>query len=150
VEVRRRRADLRLAGQESTVEVEWRPDLDLPAAFASAYRALYGYAPGGRPVELESLSAVASSHAAGPAPPAAAVAPVAAGPAGRRRAWQAGAWREVPVFERRSLVPGSRFAGPALVVEPHTTAVVAGGWVARIDGAGALVLRWAPNAPGGA
>ncbi|HUF78147.1 MAG TPA: hydantoinase/oxoprolinase family protein [Thermoanaerobaculia bacterium] len=148
VVVRRRIALLRLEGQESAVPVElgegWaagRSPADLlTAAFAAAYRDLYGYPPPRRPIEVESLRAVASSRAPErPSPP-----PVGKGrraePAGARRAWFGG-WREVPIFEREDLVPGDRLEGPALVFERHAATVVARGWRAELDGAHALVLR---------
>jgi 5-oxoprolinase (ATP-hydrolysing) len=141
VEVRRRLVDLRFSGQESSLEVEYREGIDLGEAFAAAYRALYGYAPEARPVEVAALRAVASA----PAPPVETPGPEpgarAAVAAGHRRAWFAGAWREVPVYDREDLSPGARLDGPALVVERHSTAVVAPGWRGRVDAAGALVLQ---------
>ena len=73
--------------------------------------------------------------------------PVALGPlaAGHgvimQRAFIAGAWREVPAYERSSLVAGVAFPGPALVVEDHTATVVEADWTCRLDEAAALVLR---------
>jgi 5-oxoprolinase (ATP-hydrolysing) len=144
VRVRRRLVHLRLAGQEAALTVEWREGLDLGAAFGAAYRDLYGYPPPRRPVEVESLRVVASSvenTGAGPTvePPAAPSRPADAH--GMRRTCFAGVWREVPIYERERLGPGDAFVGPALVVERHSTAVVAPGWTARVDGAGALVLE---------
>jgi len=112
----------------------------LAAAFAAAYRELYGYPPPSRPIEVESLRAVASSRPP-ERPPAA---PVGgrrpAAPAGSRRAWFGG-WREVPVFERAALAAGDSMDGPALVFERHAATVVAPGWRGEIDGARALVLH---------
>jgi 5-oxoprolinase (ATP-hydrolysing) len=162
VEVRRRIVALRFAGQESTLPVEYLGAAALAAAFAGAYREVYGYEPEGRAVEVESLRVVASSGRAaagddgreragadglaGRAVPLAA-GPPAAGPlaAGHgvnmQRAFIAGAWREVPAYERASLVAGVAFPGPALVVEDHTATVVAADWTCRLDEAAALVLR---------
>ncbi len=53
----------------------------------------------------------------------------AAAEASRVQAWFGG-WREVPLLERRSLVPGESVAGPALIVEPNSTTVVEPGWSA--------------------
>jgi N-methylhydantoinase A/oxoprolinase/acetone carboxylase beta subunit len=61
-------------------------------------------------------------------------------PSGTRRTWLAGAWREVPVFDRGALRPGDSFRGPALVFESHSATVVAEGWRGRVDGAWNLVL----------
>ena len=59
--VRRRIAALRFAGQESTLAVDCEGAAGLAEAFAAAYRAVYGYEPEGRAVEVESLRVVASS-----------------------------------------------------------------------------------------
>ncbi|HLX10931.1 MAG TPA: hydantoinase/oxoprolinase family protein [Thermoanaerobaculia bacterium] len=212
IEVRRRIVALRFAGQESTLTVDYHGAAGLAAAFAAAYREVYGYdlneaaagaaeapvaaapqtgqrrgpapaaavgvdearddrgeprppaGPQGRAIEVESLRVVASSGSAaaggeeeGPKRPGsgdggAAGLQVGAGSGGgarvaagegaeARRAFMAGAWRQVPAYERGALAPGAAFEGPALVLEDHTATVVAAGWSCRLDRAGALVLR---------
>ncbi len=215
IEVRRRIVALRFAGQESTLTVDYHGAAGLAAAFAAAYREVYGYdlhegaggaeevppaagtpagqwhgpvaaaafganeavgdreeppqpaGPRGRAIEVESLRVVASSGRAA----AGAAAGEGAGPGGDGgglgegadpgsdgggateeveaevpglipwRAFMAGAWRQVPAYERGALAPGATFEGPALVLEDHTATVVAAGWSCRLDRAGALVLR---------
>ena len=139
VTVRRRIVNLRFAGQDEALPVEDEPFAE---AFAVAYREIYGYCPEGRAIEVESIRVVASSadeevsvgaaEAAGGAEPAAARA--------TRRCRMAGAWVEVPVYERAGLEPGELFPGPALVLESHSATVVEDGWQGRVDGAGNLVL----------
>ncbi|HEX7240572.1 MAG TPA: hydantoinase/oxoprolinase family protein, partial [Longimicrobiaceae bacterium] len=68
VEVRRRIAGVRYAGQDSVLAVEWDPDRPLRDVFEERYAALYGHRPERRPVELESLRVVASTRAAEPPP----------------------------------------------------------------------------------
>jgi len=151
VEVRRRLVHLRFAGQETTLEVEWEGEAGgdgaphgagrLRDAFGRAYRDRYGYLPEDRPVEVESVRAVASSRveeepATGPPAGARPAEPIA-----RRRAWLGEGWVKAPVFERSGLAPGVRFSGPALVYERHGATVLPPGWSGEVDGAGALVLR---------
>ncbi len=141
VVVRRRTAHLRLAGQESHLAIELPAATTLRDVFRAAYRALYGYEPPARPIEVESLRVVASTR-----PEAAAATPAPASrrlvqPGERRKAWLGGCWNEVPVFRREELAPGDHFAGPALVFERHSATVVGPGWWAELDGAGALCLR---------
>jgi 5-oxoprolinase (ATP-hydrolysing) len=150
VEVRRRIVALRFAGQESTLPVEYLGAAALAGAFAAAYREVYGYEPEGRAIEVESLRVVASSgrvaasaddkeRTEGGDPGAGPLA--AAHRATMQQAFIAGAWREVPAYERSSLVAGAAFPGPALVVEDHTATVVEADWTCRLDEAAALVLR---------
>jgi 5-oxoprolinase (ATP-hydrolysing) len=143
VEVRRRIVALRFAGQESTLPVEYLGAAALAGAFAAAYREVYGYEPEGRAIEVESMRVVASSgRVAASAAQAGDAGPVAAAHrVTMQQAFIGGAWREVPAYERSSLVAGAAFAGPALVVEDHTATVVEADWTCCLDEAAALVLR---------
>jgi 5-oxoprolinase (ATP-hydrolysing) len=144
VAVRRRILNLRFMGQDEALPIEGEP---VEEAFARAYREIYGYAPEGRAIELESIRVVASSEAEPALPDGSpgALEEREAEPSGTRRSWLAGAWREVPVFDRAALRPGDRFGGPALVFESHSATVVAEGWRGRVDGVGNLVLSSLPG-----
>ena len=139
IAVRRRIANLRYAGQDSTLTVEWDRSVSLRAAFEARYAAVYGHRPAARPIEVESLRAIASTRAA-EEPSAPVPASHDAAPAGTRETWIAGGWMEVPVYERESLAPGARVDGPALIAERHSATFVAPGWTAAGDGASNLVL----------
>lgn len=140
VQVRRRLLHLRFAGQEEALPVEPREGESPEQAFAAAYREIYGYAPEGRTIELESLRVVASSLPEKiplddvPEEPREAIA------SRTRPAWMGGRWTDVPVFDRAGLRPGDAFRGPALVFESHSATVVGEGWAGRLDGAGNLFL----------
>ncbi len=145
-EVRRRLLHLRFAGQEEALAVEVRDGEAPEAAFAVAYREIYGYAPEGRAIELESIRVVASSAAEDLPLERLPEVPRDAPPAGARSAWTGAQWGEVPVYDRTALQPGDRFHGPALVFESHSATWVGEGWSGRLDGAGHLVL--AAGTPG--
>lgn len=140
VGIRLRLAHLRLVGQDSTLAVDLADVAALEASFDRAYRAVYGYRPEGRPIEVESLRVVASS----PPPdwqPALAAPAAEARPVGSRgRAWFGGEWLEVPHFERQSLSPGASVSGPCLILERHSATVVESDWRASVDATEALVL----------
>ena len=59
------------------------------------------------------------------------------------RAWF-GSWQEVPLLASSSLV--GETAGPALIVEPHSTVVLEPGWRARRLAGGELMLEAQPAA----
>ena len=60
VAIRRRIVSLRLAGQESAIEIDYTPDVSLAEAFAARYQTIYGYRPAAsRPIEVEALRVVA-------------------------------------------------------------------------------------------
>jgi 5-oxoprolinase (ATP-hydrolysing) len=139
IAIRRRIANLRYVGQDSTLTVEWDADTPLRDAFEARYAAVYGHRPAARPVEVESVRAIASTHVADSPSPSLSE-PHAARPAATRRTWIGGAWTDVPVYERDALRPGARVPGPALVAEKHSATYVAAGWSADVDGAGNLML----------
>jgi len=137
--IRRRIANLRYVGQESSLALEWKPGMDLLPAFEERHAAVYGHRPEARAVEVESIRAVASTLVDEPsvdATPERFPAPTN----GSRRIWMRGGWRKVPCYDRANLNPGATFAGPAVVTEKHAATVVAEGWDVELDGAGALVL----------
>ncbi len=145
VEVRRALIFLRYTGQESALEVGWRPGLDLLAAFARAYQAQYGYQPGHREIEVELIRAVASSRLR----PGGAREPSRRGATShvqqRRDVYLAAGWRSVPLYRREALATGDRLDGPALIGERHSTTFVEVGWTAMVHGSGALVLDHWPG-----
>ncbi len=140
VDVRRRLAYLRLAGQGGSLEVAASAGEGLEGAFAEAYEATYGYPPPARAVEVESLRVVASSRPRELEEVAGEVPLRRAAPEGEGRVVADGRPRSVTPYERPALEPASRFEGPAIVLERHSATWVPAGWSARVDSAGALVL----------
>ncbi len=140
VTVRRRIVDLRLVGQDSTLELEWRDDVDLKNRFEDRYRDVYGYDPPPRQVEVESLRVVASSVSTGGDVPELVRSTHGAQVSHTSDVFLGGQWQNTPVYERDELTPGAELAGPALVVEAHSVTVVEPGWQLVVDGAGALAL----------
>ena len=150
VEIRRTLAFVRFRGQESALEVSWRAGLDLAGAFVRAFESQYGYRPGQREVEVESLRVVASSRQRlGDFPPIARAAHPPSPPGVQhRRVYLGGGWRSVRLYRRQALGVGDRLDGPALISERHSTTVVEAGWSAVVHPSGALVLHHRPGALG--
>jgi N-methylhydantoinase A/oxoprolinase/acetone carboxylase beta subunit len=143
-------ADMRYHGQAFELLVPW-GDVETPdeaalgrliAAFHAMHRRRFSYANPGDIVEIVTLRVTATGRL--PKPSAADPAP-APRPARKasRRAWEGGAWRDLPVWDRDALAPGDRIDGPAIVEEPFATHWVARGWTAALGPAGALIARQA-------
>jgi N-methylhydantoinase A len=141
-------AEMRYLGQGHEVEAELPAGplapADLPAitaSFEAAYRALYHRLPQGVPIEALNWRVTT----AGPAPRVA-MQPAApsGGPAVKatRRAWfgEGQAYVDTPVYDRYALSPGVEFAGPAIVEERESTAVIGPGGRCQIDAALTLVV----------
>jgi 5-oxoprolinase (ATP-hydrolysing) len=141
IRVRRQILHLRFSGQESCLEIEWEAQGSIRHEFEQRYAQLYGHQPVNRDVELESLRVVASSVPETRQPVVLEPSPSPAMEASRLRSWVGSGWREIPAYDRASLAPGARLAGPALVLERHSATMIEPGWQAAVDGAAALILE---------
>jgi N-methylhydantoinase A len=131
------RADLRYPGQSYELTVPWQPR-DPARPFHAAHRRVYGFADRARAVEVVTIrvrARLATEHPRFAWRPA-----EVAGSAQPRRVWLEGAWRQIPVWRRVGLTPGSR-DGPALILDYGSTTLVPSGWRFELDAAGNLVLR---------
>ncbi|MGE5233127.1 MAG: hydantoinase/oxoprolinase family protein [Acidobacteriota bacterium] len=141
----RRLAFLRLQGQDASLQLDLDRgdgDRDVVARFASIHLETFGYPPPDRPLEVEALRVVASAAPAIERRSHAELTASAARPSGPpTRAWFGDLWQATPFFRREDLDRGAGAAGPALVVDAHSTTVVEPGWSFLIDAAGALVMR---------
>jgi 5-oxoprolinase (ATP-hydrolysing) len=141
-EIRRRIVNLRFAGQDSVLHIDYDDETPLRNAFEDKYRKIFGHWQKHRPIEIESIRVVASSKpekSMGVGDP-----PVSNGTGRKKprrvRAWFGG-WCDTDAHERDNLPVGARVAGPALVFERYSVTVIERGWSAEVDGAGALVLK---------
>jgi N-methylhydantoinase A/oxoprolinase/acetone carboxylase beta subunit len=166
-----RTADMRLSGQAHQIAVPipggHLDEASTPAvraAFEEVYRAHYKRTCPGVPVEAISWRV----HVSGPppaftlrhddAPPPGArssargeAAGEAAGAArkGERPVYfpETGGFTLTPVYDRYRLLPGARFAGPAVVEERESTAVVGPGADVRVDASRTLIIRLPSRSP---
>jgi 5-oxoprolinase (ATP-hydrolysing) len=141
IETRRRLASLRLVGQDTALAVDWAPGMSISEGFDARYRALYGYRPEDRAIELESLRVVAASRSDSAASsPETRATSSNAQPTARLRARFCGSWGQVDAFDRAELAAEQVIWGPAIVMDQHSTTVVEPEWRATRHGTGALVL----------
>src|SRR5947199_280412 len=163
-------AEMRHAGQGHEVEcamplgalsTESLPTIT--ASFENAYRALYHRLPHGVPIEALNWRLTVSGPQPGtglsgrsepgralirpPAVHASRTAPTTTGSAratkGARQAYfaEVGGFVETPIYDRYALHAGAEFAGPAIVEERESTAVVGPGARCRVDDGFGLVVE---------
>ena len=148
----KRVAEMRYLGQGHEVEAAL-PDgrlsgdslAPIGSSFEAAYRALYHRLPQGVPIEALNWRVTV----AGPAPrvtmrpPARAAGGASHARKGTRRAWfaEADGYVDTPVYDRYALEPGAELAGPAIVEERESTAVIGPGGRCRIDQGLTLVVE---------
>ncbi len=124
---------LRFKGQETALEIPYSPGTDVAAAFRAQYEQQYGHWVEGRPLEVESVKAVAATQPT-PLPLAAVPAHIFnPPPAKTSRLFSMGTWHEAPAYRWEDLPAGTLVAGPALVSSNNSTLVVETGWEMRLD-----------------
>lgn len=141
IEIRRRIVTCRFLGQESALALEYYEGEALRQAFRERYRALFGYVPQGRQIEVEAVRVVASSRRLAFSSRSAFVKATAQPVPVTTKAYIGGRWRAIFRYERAHLGAGWSAAGPCLIVESHTTILVEPGWRASVDNRMALILR---------
>ena len=125
-------AQMRYAGQAHEIEIPL--GADYRTRFDETHVRMYGHQSAGRPVEVLALR-LEVSGAATRALPRRSAPRARRAPRGTTHmlTWR-GKTAPVPRYERETLAPGSRFSGPALVVEYSSTTLVPPGWRAFVDG----------------
>ncbi|HEX4619325.1 MAG TPA: hydantoinase B/oxoprolinase family protein [Steroidobacteraceae bacterium] len=137
--------EVRAGDSEVTLSVPLGPLAQVRERFHAEHLKRFGFAAESLHVVIEALRAEArlasldAEQLVMPAPRTRAALP------DRARAWFAG-WREVPLVSMSELE--GTLAGPALIVEPHSTVVLEAGWRARRLAGGELLLEADQEAPG--
>jgi 5-oxoprolinase (ATP-hydrolysing) len=138
----RPRAQLRYAGADTALEVEWRSLAAMRRAFENAHKARFGFIDRAKALVVEAVNVEATGGAARfverARPLRASAAP---SPERAARFFSHGARRDAKVFVRETIPLGARLAGPALIIEPHQTIVVEQGWRAEVTAKNHVVLR---------
>ncbi len=131
-------AQMRYAGQAHEIEAPLAADMR--TRFDAAHARAYGHAAPERPVEVLALRLEVAGAPLRqrrlPPPPRARRAPAGAAHPFVWRGRAVAAAR----YERDALAPGTRLAGPALVVEYSSTTLVPPGWRGTVDAEGHLQL----------
>lgn len=134
-------ADCRYAGQSHELRLVRPESGDLASAFDAAHEAAYGYALPDEAVEVVTLRAVAEGRATLQEPPAVWDFGAASDQA-ETSITVDGAPLTIPVHGRGALQLGDTVTGPALIVQPDTTALLEAGDTATAAPDGSLVVRW--------
>jgi 5-oxoprolinase (ATP-hydrolysing) len=137
-----RRAHLRYAGSDTTIEVPLRAPAAMRRAFERAHKQRFGFIDRAKALVIEAVSAEAAGGAARFAERTRAV--WSGGrilPARVTQIFSKGAWRDANVYLRESLPIGAGLDGPALVIDPNQTIVVDEGWRASITPKNHVVMQ---------
>ena len=135
-----RRVQLRYAGTDTPLAVDYAGEDAMRAAFAAAHRSRFGFLLD-KPlvVEAASVEAIGDTEADFEPPPVPAAGAKAV-PISTLRVHVGGAWRDAPCHLRARLAPGHVLDGPAIIADAHSTTVVEPGWRAEITPRNDLLL----------
>ena len=137
-----RRAHVRYAGTDTSLEVPFGPLKKMQSAFERAHKARFGFIDRDKKLVIEaaSVEAVGGGATFREATRTTTRTKLPA-PARRIRFFSSGKWHKAGVYLRDALSLGHKVKGPAIIIEPHQTVVVEPGWQAELTGKNHLVLR---------
>jgi 5-oxoprolinase (ATP-hydrolysing) len=137
------RVHLRYEGTDAAIVVAFGGHDAMRARFEHAYKRRFSFLMPGKALVVEAVSVEALGRSDAPPERAPDVAMREDMPAPHERVpmFAGGAWRDTGVYLRRSLAPGQRIAGPAIIAEDNATTVVEAGWQAEVTPFDHLVLR---------
>ena len=136
------KAHLRYQGTDSALIVSFGKLDTMIAAFENAHRKRYGFIAENKALMVEAVSVEAigitstidepiiTDTRTHPLEPIATV-----------QTYVSHSWQTTPVFQREALFPGDRISGPALIIEPTGTNVIAPGWQAEVTERRHLMLK---------
>lgn len=140
-------ADMRYRGQSFEIDTPLPVSLleseDLAGvrqAFHAGHARLYGHSDSNAQMQVVALRLVITARTPKPALKRLQAGDQAPVPRQFTKAWLDGAWHDVPVYARASLLAGQRFVGPAIVTQDDATTCVLPGFTGEVDPYGNLVL----------
>ncbi len=136
-----RALDLRYAGVDACLTIPQPPGGDYAGSFAQLHQQRYGYVHEGRPLEVVAARVQGIGRSSSVPPPTQRV-------TGDQAVAQRHVdvhFRDTPmrtaVFARRTLQPGQRIMGPAVVTESVSTTIIDPGWQAQVLSGGELLIE---------
>ncbi|EKF20785.1 hydantoinase B/oxoprolinase family protein [Nitratireductor pacificus] len=138
----RAKLEIRYDGTDTTLPVTFEGSItEARAAFEAAHKAQFGFVYDDKPMVVEAVSVEGfDARDAAPDEERHDLGETSA-PADTRRIFCDGSWRDASVFRRATLAPGSRLAGPALIIEANQTIVVEPGWQAEVTARDHVLMR---------
>ncbi len=133
--------DMRYCGQSFELLVDYRENFI--SGFHQQHQRAYGYASEGKPVEIVNLRLRAFSrpdHQTPQALPNVGEQLLAEVTLGQTQTVFDGSWHQAAILDRKKLLHGNRFSGPAIITEYSSTIVLPPDWQCSVDRHGHLLL----------
>ncbi|HEX4554792.1 MAG TPA: hydantoinase B/oxoprolinase family protein [Xanthobacteraceae bacterium] len=135
------RAHVRYAGTDTALVVPFGTLAEMKKSFEAAHAARFGFIDEAKQIVVEAVSveAVGGGARFSESVHPTTTVPLPA-PARKTRFYSGGRRHDAAVYIRDQLGPGHKVNGPAIVIEPHQTIVIEGGWQAALTEKNHLVL----------
>jgi len=134
---------IRYDGTDTSLPVHF-DEFSLPKAiadFEAAHKAQFGFVYDNKPMVIEAVSVEGiDMRDSGRDEADVETVDAEAAASGTRPVFCDGQWHDAAIHHRRDLKPGSRIAGPALIIEDHQTIVVEPGWGAEVTAKNHVLL----------
>ncbi|HTF21217.1 MAG TPA: hydantoinase B/oxoprolinase family protein, partial [Chryseolinea sp.] len=124
---------LRLAGQETSLEISVGDVERIAGQFKSKYKQVYGHYLSHRIIEVESIRVLVKEARQAEQYSRTQRRRYTPAPSGEVSATDPGARNHRPVFVWESLRPGALIPGPALIISENSTSFVEAGWLFELD-----------------
>ncbi len=143
IEISRKQIYLRLKGQDSSLEIGWSGAKNVAGQFQKAYEHHYGHWVEGREIEVEAIRVIASEKSGEEIEivPESRDDSVEISTSGETEILYNKISHTSPLYHRESLKPGAEIAGPALILDPHSTTVIEPGWKGQLLGDGTWITQ---------
>ena len=142
IAITRKILHLRLLGQDSSLEIEWKNVDSIKEAFKESYLEQYGHWMEGRPIEIETIRVIASeispqNEALDSVQERVKVPEIqfsikTGNPAVSAKG-ESVTDSDWPVYKSADLLPGTILHGPAVILDPYSTTVIETGWTCMLS-----------------
>jgi len=136
------RVFLRLRGQETSIDIEYKNKATLVKQFIARYKKVYGHWFGDLDIEVESIRVIATvaerKEANSTRKKGQPYSPV---PDKFKEICLSGTWKKCPLFKWEKLSAGADIMGPALVISNNSTVLIEKGWSFQLDRHQNAVIR---------
>lgn len=136
---------VRLKGQESALELPWRPDDSISGRFRETYQNIYGHWIEHRELEVESIRVILAEKEKKTTPSHFSSRNKASAFSRLRYIEFRKKRLEIPVYKREDLEPGSELVSPLLVLDPYSTLFAEPGWNLRVRSDRTIELNRLPQ-----
>ncbi|RQW77618.1 MAG: 5-oxoprolinase, partial [Methylococcus sp.] len=137
------RIALRLAGTDTSLELDFGTLANMCRDFEAQHRQRFGFSEALQPLVAERVVielVLAGEKPAGMARPDCAPGAAMPEPLRHIRIFSDGRFHQAPVHERLRLPPGARLMSPAMLLDPTSTTLIEPGWSGSILASGDLIL----------